>query len=154
MFVINIQFYSQFYFTPLGTYCTEVFLYFVYLGLFTYLSILQFRVYDAMSTEEFIFWVFNAGYVTNELQSIFANGVKQYFGDTQNYFDTLISFIFVASICLRLYAIYNGVPCVTPAIDCSMSVASLCLCPLRARATAVCMCVYPCTRTYAHTNFM
>jgi len=103
--------YRQFYFTPLGTYVTEIFLYFVYLSLFTYLSVQKFRVYDKMSSSEIIFWIFNAGYVTNELQSVMTSGLKQYFGDVQNYFDTVISGIFVASIIIRLAAIIKGPGC-------------------------------------------
>eukprot|EP01083_Nonionella_stella_P062842 163380_1 len=82
-----------FYFIPLGTYCVEVFLYLSYLALFTYLSVQQFRVYDTMLPQETLFWVFNLGYVVNEGQSLLTEVMASYFSDTQNYFDTVISFI-------------------------------------------------------------
>ena len=104
------MFYTQFYFTPLGTYTTEVFLYFCYMFLFTMLSLEQFRVYDPMSSAEIAFWIFNAGYVANEIQSLISEGFKMYFADTENYFDTLISVVFVASIILRLWALLSDGP--------------------------------------------
>eukprot|EP00485_Elphidium_margaritaceum_P015088 CAMPEP_0202731060 /NCGR_PEP_ID=MMETSP1385-20130828/186951_1 /ASSEMBLY_ACC=CAM_ASM_000861 /TAXON_ID=933848 /ORGANISM="Elphidium margaritaceum" /LENGTH=2462 /DNA_ID=CAMNT_0049397343 /DNA_START=90 /DNA_END=7479 /DNA_ORIENTATION=- len=105
------MFYPQFYFTPLGTYVSEVFLYFTYLALFTFLSVQHIRVYDTMALSETIFWIFNVGYVLNEVQSIWTTGLKQYYSDAQNYFDTVISAIFVTSIVIRIYALASGPPC-------------------------------------------
>ena len=79
--------------------------------LFTYLSILQFRAYDDMTSPEIIFWIFNAGYVANELQQIFSSGLKGYFSDSQKYFDSIISAVFVASIIIRLWALISGPDC-------------------------------------------
>eukprot|EP01083_Nonionella_stella_P122851 369794_1 len=63
------------------------------LASFTYLSVQQFRVYDPMLPQEILFWVFNLGYVVNEGQSLLTEVMASYFSDTQNYFDTVISFI-------------------------------------------------------------
>ena len=64
-----------------------------------------------MTPTEFIFWLFNAGYVANELQMLISYGVHQYYSETQNYFDTVISTVFIGSIVIRLYAIYSGPDC-------------------------------------------
>ena len=52
--------------------------------LFTYLSTQKFRVYDCMHVPEAIFWVFNAGYVANEVQALISDGIKMYFDEQQN----------------------------------------------------------------------
>eukprot|EP01083_Nonionella_stella_P180070 641139_1 len=103
-----------FYFIPLGTYCVEVFLYLSYLALFTYLSVQQFRVYDPMLPQEILFWVFNLGYVVNEGQSLLTEGMASYFSDSQNYFDTVISFVFISSFAIRIYAFITGPDCEGP----------------------------------------
>eukprot|EP01084_Bolivina_argentea_P159606 277953_1 len=110
-------FYPQFYFTPLGTYCTTVFLYFAYLMLFTYLSINQFRVYDPMSPSEIIFWIFNMGYVAYETQMLYILTPSRYYSESQNYFDTIISLVFITDITIRIYALYTGPPCEGNAFD-------------------------------------
>eukprot|EP01083_Nonionella_stella_P178794 632759_1 len=105
---------SQFFFTPLGTFITELALYLVYLALFTYLSINSFHVYDAMEAEEILFWVLNMGYVCYEIQSIYSDGPRKYFADVSNYVDMCISFLFVINLSIRLYGHETGAGCVTP----------------------------------------
>eukprot|EP01084_Bolivina_argentea_P123568 218973_1 len=102
---------KAFYFTPLGTWITEVSLYLGYLMLFTYLSVNRFRVYDDPTPVECIFWVLNLGYVLYEVQMFFSNGAKQYYSEAQNYFDTLISIVFILSFSIRMYALRVGKPC-------------------------------------------
>lgn len=105
--------YRVFYFTPLGTFITTVFLYLVYLVLFTSLSFSKFRVYTyPMDTSERIFWVFNMAYVAHEvIELFFSEGFNKYFSKKSNYFDTIISLVFLTSITIRLAAIYSGPPC-------------------------------------------
>lgn len=78
-------------------------LYFIYLGLFTYLSFDSFEVYDPMGHDEIIFWVFNMGYVLFEIQSISSEGPASYYSQRENYFDTFISILFTMSISIRLW---------------------------------------------------
>ena len=64
----------QFFFTPLGTYVCTVFLYLLYLGLFTYLSVQQYRVYDEVTDSELLFWVFIAGVLFSSCASHICSG--------------------------------------------------------------------------------
>eukprot|EP01083_Nonionella_stella_P122850 369792_1 len=107
------MFESTFYFTPLGLYITTIVLYICYLALFSYLSTKQFRVYDEMGTAEVIFWVFNTGYVLNEVQQMFTSGAKDYFADRSNYFDVVISVVFIASMSIRYYCVGREPNCDT-----------------------------------------
>ncbi len=50
-------------------------------------------------------------YVAGEFQMFFTYGPKQYYSESQNYFDTLISVVFISSIALRIYALMAGAPC-------------------------------------------
>ena len=97
----------QFYFTAIGTYIVIFVLYLLYLALFTYLSISQFKVYDEMANHEIVFWIFNIGYVAHGVQLMISNGIKKYYSETINYFDTVISIVFLISISIRLYALYG-----------------------------------------------
>eukprot|EP01083_Nonionella_stella_P230215 814042_1 len=99
---------SHFYFTPLGTFITELMLYIIYLALFTYLSISGFRVYDAMGSDELLFWVMNMGYVFNEAQALISDGVKEYYEDRTNYMDTCISLLFCTSLAIRITGFAQG----------------------------------------------
>lgn len=56
---------------------------------------------------EIIFWVCTIGYVLNELQQAIYLTIARYFGDNTNYFDSLISIIFVAAMVIRIYCIEN-----------------------------------------------
>eukprot|EP01083_Nonionella_stella_P098541 277150_1 len=94
---------KEFYFTPIGLFVTQLLLYVIYLFLFTFLSSQQFRVYDDMSITEAVFWVFNIGYVLYEVFSIIDEGFHVYLQQASNYFDFVISCLFIASFALRLY---------------------------------------------------
>ena len=98
---------KMFYFTPLGLFITTTVLYFLYLALFTYLSIQQRKVYHDIGLAETVFWILNSGYVLNEIQQMMALGFRKYFKEPSNYFDTVISVIFVTSLVIRLYGKYN-----------------------------------------------
>ena len=99
---------QTFYFTPLGTYLTELALYLCYLFLFSYLSVNGFGVYSTMSTQEYIFWIFNMGYVANGIQCVISDGLEKYFQTSQAYFDTGVSVLFLTSITIRIYAVKTG----------------------------------------------
>eukprot|EP01083_Nonionella_stella_P230214 814039_1 len=103
----------QFYFTPLGTFITELALYIVYLALFTYLSINEFNVYDEMAADEVVFWVLNMGYVFNEAQALISDGLSEYFEDATNYMDVCISLLFCTSLTTRIMGSVQGPGCVT-----------------------------------------
>ena len=100
-----------FYFTPLGLYVTTIFLYVCFLILFTCLSFSKFRVYDNMTFEEKIFWLFNWGYILNEIQSIYTEGIKQYYSTKENYFDTIISSLLLIMFSIRFYCVSIEPPC-------------------------------------------
>ena len=106
----NRMFRKEFYLTPLGLYITTTVLYLLYLALFTYLSVQQTQVYDPLNADEIIFWIFNIGYVLNEIQQLLSVGIAQYLGDPSNYFDVVISGVFVTTFILRMYALANGTP--------------------------------------------
>ena len=101
---------KEFYLTPLGLYTTTIMLYICYLILFTYLSVNQIRVYDNIQGIEFICWIFNIGYVLNEIQQIIAQ-YNRYFDDNSNYFDTIISILVVTALIMRIYAYEKGPNC-------------------------------------------
>ncbi len=54
---------TGFYLSPLGFYTLEIFLYIIYLILFTGLSIRRGNVYDPIEMIDIVFWVANAGYI-------------------------------------------------------------------------------------------
>eukprot|EP01084_Bolivina_argentea_P145456 254946_1 len=108
------HFYSIFYFTPLGYYITTITLYIGYLILFTVLSFSKFRVYDEMTEGEIVFWIFNMGYVVYEILQAMGEGLEKYFSSKSNYFDTLISIVFLISISIRVHANRVPNPCETP----------------------------------------
>ena len=112
---------KEFYLTPLGTYTTTMVLYFIYLTLFTYLSLEPFEVYDPFTTSEIIFWIFNMGYVSFEIQAMIDEGLKSYFSQRENYFDSFISIVFVTSIIIRIYGDQHPKSC-SRIDDCSMDV--------------------------------
>ena len=106
-------------FNSFGLYVTTMVLYVLYLLLFTYLSIKQTQVYDEFKYDELIFWIFNIGYVINEIQQMISVGIGKYFGDKTNYFDIIISGVFVSSLIIRMYALNKGEPnCGPPSDDC------------------------------------
>lgn len=76
--------------------------------LFTYLSSFQIRIYDNMGKFELFFWFLNIGYGFYELFSIIDEGASMYFGDQSNYFDFLISVIFVVALVLRIMGNISG----------------------------------------------
>eukprot|EP01084_Bolivina_argentea_P087758 158499_1 len=99
--------YSVFYFTPLGYFVTTVFLYIVYLILFTILSLTKFRVFDPMTEGEIVFWILNMGYILHEIVQLCA-GFHEYFSTTSNYFDAVISTVFLFNISIRIYSLHKG----------------------------------------------
>eukprot|EP01083_Nonionella_stella_P157228 510289_1 len=87
-----------------------VFLYIIYLILFTWLSFSGFNVFAPFTRQEILFWIFNMGYVAHEVIEF---GLKrsEYFAHTSNRFDFLISVVFLFSICLRMTSALKGAPC-------------------------------------------
>eukprot|EP01084_Bolivina_argentea_P067703 123248_1 len=105
---------KEFYLTPLGLYITTAVLYILYLALFTYLSVKQNQVYDTLEVDELIFWIFNTGYVLNEIQQLISVGFKKYLSDSDNYFDIIISSVFISALCIRIYALSKDGPSCGP----------------------------------------
>ena len=101
----------HFFFTPLGLFTTQVILYIIYLGIFTEVSISlgsdHRQVWDNFTWYEIFFWVLNGGYILNEVQELFLEGLRFYLGDPSNYFDVLISLIFILTFSTRMYAIFS-----------------------------------------------
>ena len=97
----------QYYFTPLGLFTTQLMLYVLYLGIFTALSVWlgsgHREVRDPFSWAELVFWILNGGYILNEIQQLFFQGFRKYLGDRSNYFDILISLIFILALSMRVY---------------------------------------------------
>eukprot|EP01084_Bolivina_argentea_P015925 29840_1 len=56
-----------------------------------------------MTIEETVFWIFNIGYVLYEVFSIIDEGLHVYLSQASNYFDFVISSLFIASFALRIY---------------------------------------------------
>eukprot|EP01083_Nonionella_stella_P289227 984289_1 len=102
--------YKVFYFTPLGQFTVQVFLYILYLILFTWLSFSGFNVFAPLSKEEILFWVFNMGYVLYEVVQFFSQR-SEYFSHTSNRFDFLISMVFLCSIAIRMTSVQKGPLC-------------------------------------------
>ena len=53
----------QFYLTPLGGYVSTIFLYLLYLALFTAMTWEEFGVYDEIEPDQAVFIIFNLGYI-------------------------------------------------------------------------------------------
>ena len=103
---------KEFYFTPLGIYVTTVFLYSLYLILFSAVSVRQFQVYHSpMEAIEYVFWICNIAYVVNEVQMARCDGMHQYFSQVSNYFDVIISAVFISCFILRIYGLEVGPTC-------------------------------------------
>ena len=143
---------KSFYFTPLGLFSTQFVLYSIYLLLFTWLSAQQFRVYDPMSMQEVIFWVFNIGmclflpvcvcdhkfvwsflgYVLYEVFQIVDEGIHVYLQQASNYFDFVICGLFISSLSIRLtvwarkYHFGSGGYAYECCLDCADSAANAC----------------------------
>ena len=101
----------QFFFTPLGLFTTQVVLYVIYLGIFTgvswRLSSHHHKVYFKFEWYEILFWILNGGYVLNEVQQLLLEGLRFYLSDISNYFDMLISLIFILTFSTRLFGVYS-----------------------------------------------
>ena len=102
----------QFFFTPLGLFTTQLALYVLYLGIFTRVSIElgsgDYKVYHSFEWYEVLFWILNGGYILNEIQQLFiSDGLRYYLSDRTNYFDLLISLIFMSSFSVRLYGVIS-----------------------------------------------
>ena len=54
-------------------------------------------------TVDYLFWVFNFGYVFNELIEVSFDGISEYFSKWQNWLDAAISVNFVIIILLRIW---------------------------------------------------
>ena len=96
---------EEFYLTPLGLYITTIVLYLCYLALFTYISTQQIQVYDEYETDEIIFWTLNFGYVLNECHQMYTLGPRKYFAVPSNYFDIIVSAVFVSLLLIRIIAV-------------------------------------------------
>eukprot|EP01083_Nonionella_stella_P291162 990764_1 len=102
--------YKVFYFTPLGQFTVQVFLYILYLILFTSLSFSGFNVFAPLGESEILFWIFNGGYVLYEVMQ-YGSKPSEYFSHTSNRFDFLISIVFICSFSIRMASAHKGAPC-------------------------------------------
>eukprot|EP01084_Bolivina_argentea_P148121 259029_1 len=119
--IFKRMFKKEFYLTPLGTFITSMILYFIYLTLFTYLSFDEFEVYDPFTTGEIVWWIGNMGYVIFEIQCCAYEGFSAYFNQTENYFDSFISILFLMCFIIRYYGKEHYNPCAARD-DCSQDV--------------------------------
>eukprot|EP01084_Bolivina_argentea_P076822 139273_1 len=100
-----------FFFTPLGTYLSSAVSYLVFILIYTYLSSYQFDIHNTITTQELFFWILNIGYILHEMQMFVVDGLKLYFSQYSNFFDTLISCIFVSRLVIRLYSMFKSIDC-------------------------------------------
>ena len=101
----------QFYFTPLGQFTTEAFLFVLFLGIFCWISASGITVGDPnpIPWNEWIFWLCCVGYIIFEAWDAWShdNGLKGYISEWTNWFDSLLVLSFLTMGFARFYAVYG-----------------------------------------------
>lgn len=100
---------KSFYFTPLGQFIIETFLFSVYLLVFTVVTHEGISIYVEFTWVEATFWILNVGYMIFELWDMLSSkgGFFGYISDWTNQFDFAISINFLVMMVIRFFTWYN-----------------------------------------------
>eukprot|EP01084_Bolivina_argentea_P305243 527304_1 len=94
----------DFYFTPMGFHFIETFLFCIYLGLVTVITLNKQSVDETLQWYDWLLFACNLGYILNELIQCIKQGIINYFHSWENIFDSILSVIWTIIMFLRILA--------------------------------------------------
>ena len=95
----------DFYFTPIGFHFTETFLFVMYLGIFTIITIIGRTVYDDLEWYDWLLFACNFGYIGQEILQFLTEGPTKYFQTWENAIDITVSIIWIIIMFLRILSV-------------------------------------------------
>eukprot|EP01083_Nonionella_stella_P080159 220125_1 len=95
---------ATFYYCPVGRFWSESFMYILYVILVTIVVYKQnYDLVSPLPEIEWIMWIFNAGFISNEISQLILEGMYQYFSDVGNAFDVLIIINWIILFLMRFW---------------------------------------------------